>query len=140
MPGRPLHRTNWDTHVWLWALLDPSRLSPPARELLEDGDNELWLSSISAWEAHLLAEEGRIEVDAPSPEWIERELIQLPLRDAPLTREIAIKSRAVRLPHNDPADRFIVATAAVNDLDLVTADDRILKAHACRTIDASGRA
>jgi len=127
-----------DTHVWLWAILEPSRLSPASRQLLEDSENELWLSPISVWEAHLLAEQRRIELDALPAEWLDRELARFPLRDAPLTRPIAIASRTVLLPHQDPADRFIVATAAVYDLDLVTADHRILATKACRLVRADG--
>jgi PIN domain nuclease of toxin-antitoxin system len=51
-----------DIHFWLWALLDPDRLSPAVREALAAADNELWLSPISVWEAHLLAERGRVRV------------------------------------------------------------------------------
>jgi PIN domain nuclease of toxin-antitoxin system len=52
-----------DTDIWLWALLDPDRLSPAVREALASTDNELWLSPISVWEANLLAERGRVRVD-----------------------------------------------------------------------------
>ena len=128
-----------DTHVWLWALLDPTRLSRRAAQLLQDGDNELWLSPVSLWEAQMLAERGQIALDAPPAKWIERELVQFPLRDALLTRSIAIASRKVRLPHADPADRFIVATALVEGLQLVTADARLLEAGECRVISAGRR-
>ena len=49
----------------------------------------------------------------------------MPLREAPLTREVASASRSLDLPHEDPADRFIAATAMVYDLTLVTADERL---------------
>ena len=124
-----------DTHIWLWALANPDRLTSRARDAVADEANELWLSSISVWEAHLLAERGRIRFDAPAGEWIERELTRFPLRDAPVSRAIALASRTVRLPHDDPADRFIVATAVVEDLQLVTADARILGSRACRMLN-----
>jgi PIN domain nuclease of toxin-antitoxin system len=44
---------------------------------------------------------------------------------APLTHEIALATRAVRLPHRDPADRFLVATALIHGLTLVTADQNV---------------
>ncbi len=37
-----------DTHIWIWALLEPERLAPAVAEALEHEDNELWLSPISA--------------------------------------------------------------------------------------------
>lgn len=54
-----------------------------------------------------------------------------PFREAFLTHAIARASRQVRLPHEDPADRFLVATARALDLTLVTADTRLLAAKAC---------
>jgi PIN domain nuclease of toxin-antitoxin system len=114
-----------DTHIWLWALLDPDRLSPAVREALASTDNELWLSPISVWEAHLLAERGRVRVDTAPAEWVERMVQALPRREAALTHEIAVASRRLALSHEDPADRFLAATAQVLGLTLVTADARL---------------
>ena len=49
------------------------------------------------------------------------------VREVPLTFEVAAASRQLRLDHEDPADRFIVATAKVFGLRLVTADTRLLR-------------
>jgi PIN domain nuclease of toxin-antitoxin system len=49
-----------------------------------------------------------------------------PIHEAPLVRDIALRSREIILKHNDPADRFLAATASVYDLTLVTADERLL--------------
>jgi len=114
-----------DTHIWLWALLEPERLDTPTARRLDRADSELWLSPISVWEAHLLAERGRLELDRPPAMWLDDALRRVPLRDAPVTREIAIRSREVGLDHDDPADRFLAATAAVYDLVLMTADYRL---------------
>ena len=55
-----------------------------------------------------------------------------PVAEAPLTIDVALASRSVDVEHQDPADRFIVATAAVHGLTLVTADARLLR---CRGIE-----
>ena len=115
-----------DTHIWLWALLDPERLSPAVRAALASGENELWLSPISVWEALLLAEGGRIRVDTAPTEWVERMVRALPRREAALTHDIAVASRQLTLSHEDPADRFLAATAQVLGLTLVTADARLI--------------
>lgn len=114
-----------DTHIWLWALLEPERLSPAVRAALASGDNELWLSPISVWEALLLVERGRIRVEMSPSEWVEQMVRALPRREAPLTHDIAIASRGLTLQHEDPADRFLAATAKVLGLTLVTADARL---------------
>lgn len=117
-----------DTHVWIWSLLDPDRLSRKAVRVLEDPSSELWLSPISLWELSVLVERGRLTLEEPIDEWIARAFDVAPMREAPLTHEIALESARVSLPHRDPADRFLVATARVLDLSLATADERILSA------------
>lgn len=116
-----------DTHIWLWALLEPERLTPAVRTALESADNELWLSPISVWEALVLAERGRLAPSAPAAEWIEQMVRAIPRREAPLTHDIAVASRRLSLSHQDPADRFLAATATVLGLTLVTADERLLQ-------------
>ncbi len=116
-----------DTHIWLWALLEPERLTPAVRTALESADNELWLSPISVWEALVLAERGRLAPSLPAAEWIQQMVRAIPRREAPLTHDIAVASRQLTLSHQDPADRFLAATAKVLGLTLVTSDDRLLK-------------
>jgi PIN domain nuclease of toxin-antitoxin system len=58
----------------------------------------------------------------------------VPLQEAPLTHEVALAATFVDLPHRDPADRFLAATAAVFDLTLVAADERLLGARSVRTL------
>ena len=114
-----------DTHVWLWSILTPERLSRRMRETLVSQENELWLSPISLWETLLLAERGRLELDAEPHAWIQEARNTGPVAEAPLTFDVALASRPISLPHGDPADRFIAATALVYGLTLATADRRL---------------
>jgi len=125
-----------DTHVWVWSLTEPERLSAPARAALSDQQNELWLSPISAWEVLLLAERGRLALSPSAPEWIAEALRRAPLREAPLGLQVALLSRQVQVAHEDPADRFLAATAQVYELTLVTADARLLAAKGLPAIPA----
>lgn len=122
-----------DTHVWLWSRLEPERLGPRLASEIQDPDNELWLSPISVWETMLLIERGRIELAGDPAAWIRGALRTFPVRDAPLTREVALLSRSVELPHEDPVDRFIAASAIVHELTLATADERLLRTRQYRT-------
>ena len=120
-----------DTHIWLWGLLDPAKLSRRVARELENSDNELWLSPISVWELMILVDKGRIVLNSDVGEWIKEAHNKVPLREAPITNDIALEMRAIRLPHRDPADRFLVATARVLDLTLVTADERLIGSKSC---------
>jgi PIN domain nuclease of toxin-antitoxin system len=115
-----------DTHIWLWSLLEPARLAPPVATALADPDAERWLSPLSVWEALLLIERRRLIVDRPAEAWIQEALERAPVVDAPVNREVALASRRLAPRHGDPVDRFLVATAEVFELTLVTADARIL--------------
>lgn len=117
-----------DTHIWLWSRLDRRRLRGETARALESPENELWLSPISVWELAMLAERGRVVLNVSVKDWIEDALRRMPVRQATMTHEIALASRAVDLPHQDPADRFLAATAKVMDLTLVTADAQLAEA------------
>ena len=112
-----------DTHIWIWSKGDAARLSKRVEAELSNPANELWLSPVSVWEALTLMRKGRIRVESPFA-WVERAAEQL--REAPLTQEIVRIGLALPLPHADPADRFLAATAKVLKLTLVTADQRLL--------------
>jgi PIN domain nuclease of toxin-antitoxin system len=114
-----------DTHILIWSRLSPEQLSDAATEALQDEDNELWYSPISVWEILLLAEKKRLRIKSDPYAWVERTLDGL--REAPLNKHVAMESRRLNLPHKDPADRFIAATALVYDLILVTADQKLLE-------------
>jgi PIN domain nuclease of toxin-antitoxin system len=125
-----------DTHVWIWSHVDPERLNASARAALVDPGSELWLSPISVWEARVLLENGRITVAEEPRVWLERLLRSAPLLECVLTNEVALTARELPLAHEDPADRFLAASALVYDLELITADRRLLNADAFRTLRA----
>jgi PIN domain nuclease of toxin-antitoxin system len=115
-----------DTHIWLWSLLTPEKLTDEVARALESPENELWISPVTIWELLILVEKGRVTLDREPLQWIEAALEAVPMNEAPLTIDVAIQSRLVDLPHQDPADRFLAATAKVYGLTFVTADDNIL--------------
>lgn len=118
-----------DTHIWLWCLLEPERLDETIVSILEDQNNDLFISPITIWEALILAEKGRIDL-GPSPiQWIDEVLRRTPVQELPLSCAIAVKSRTLDLPHQDPADRFIAATAWEHDLILITEDGKLNQSH-----------
>jgi PIN domain nuclease of toxin-antitoxin system len=116
-----------DTHIWLWSVLEPKRLSRRVATEIQDSRNELWLSPISVWELIVLWQKGRMVPLEDIEAWVPEALRALPLQEAPVTYEVARETGRLRLSHRDPADRFLLATAKVFELTLVTADDHLLK-------------
>jgi PIN domain nuclease of toxin-antitoxin system len=113
-----------DTHIWIWSQQEPKRLARRIREELDNQSNELWLSPISTWELLMLLRKGKVRLDRDPGLWI-AESTSL-LFEASLTHEIVVVAERLQLPHADPADRFLAATAKVLELTLVTADRKLL--------------
>jgi len=113
-----------DTHIWIWSLAAPKQLSSRVHRELEDETNELWLSPVSTWEALLLHSKGRMQLHGNARDWVTKATMHM--REAPLTHEIVVAAQQLPLAHQDPADRFLAATAGVLGLTLVTADQRLL--------------
>ncbi len=115
-----------DTHIWLWGVLDPGRLSDRVAKELENPESELWLSPISIWELLILHEKKRVLPGEEIDHWISRAMRALPLKEAPVTYRVAREIAHLHLPHRDPADHFLIATAKVFELTLVTADAQLI--------------
>jgi len=118
-----------DTHTWLWWVSNPENLSPPARKIIDSTveNDEILISSISAWEVALLVAKGRLQLTIEVSDWIAKSE-RLPfVKFIPIDNSIDVKSVSLPKPlHSDPADRIIVATASIVGASLVTKDERIL--------------
>jgi PIN domain nuclease of toxin-antitoxin system len=123
-----------DTHIWLWSLLEPERLGRGVQRKLTDPASQLWLSPISIWELSVLLRRGRVTIDGGFHEWLQTAFDRAPLREAPLTHEVSMAAHDLELPHQDPADTFLAATATVFDLTLVTSDKRLIRSKGVATL------
>jgi PIN domain nuclease of toxin-antitoxin system len=123
-----------DTHIWLWSLLSPERLDPSVASALTTEGTRLWLSPLSLWEASLLIERGRVVVEGTPERWLRDALASAPVEEAPVTSEVAFRSRSLKSAHRDPVDRFLAATAEVFELTLVTADQHLLAMRGLKTL------
>jgi PIN domain nuclease of toxin-antitoxin system len=121
-----------DTHIWIWLVENPSRLGAHTAKELANTANELWLSPVSTWEVLTLHRKKRLLLPTNPGDWLPQALAGIQ-RHVPLTQEIVLATERLLL-HEDPADRFIVATAQVHDLTLVTADQRLLGLGTIRTM------
>jgi PIN domain nuclease of toxin-antitoxin system len=117
-----------DTHIWLWSVLEPTRLSPRIARAIDNPENELWLSPISVWELIMLTQKGRVLLSEDAISWARRTVEQLRLHEALMTFEVALETSTLGLAHSDPSDRLIAASAKVFDLTLVTANEKLIAA------------
>ncbi len=123
-----------DTHIWLWGHQEPARLAKRVAHALEDKANELWLSPLSLWETLFLTAKERITLEPTAQKWVDLALSKVPMKEAPLTFEVVLATQHIELPHRDPVDQLLAATARAFDLTLVTADQSLLRGKGFSTL------
>ena len=120
-----------DTHVWIWLIEGvAAQFGRKALRRIEraSSDGRLRVSIISVWEVAMLASKGRVQCLPTVDEWVHRNLRAPGLQLSDLTPEIAVdSSRLPNLPHGDPADRLLIATARRLQATLVTRDRAMLR-------------
>ena len=110
-----------DTHVVLWALAEPAKLARPARSALEDEQNEVLVSVVSAWEIAIKRALGKL--DAPND--LEAAIRMQGFEPLLLTFHHAAQAGGLPHHHRDPFDRMLIAQAQAEGLILVTRDSNI---------------
>jgi len=117
-----------DSHALVWLANGDKRLGRRARATSDRAlaGGELAVSAVSFWEIALLVAKRRLQLGRPPRAWREA-LLQSGLREIAVDGDIAIAAVQVGDFHDDPADRFIVATASLVGATLLTSDQRILE-------------
>ena len=115
-----------DTHLLLWAVAQPERLSPEARKLLEDPGNELLFSAASLWEVAIKSglQRENFQVEARV---LRRGLLDNGYGELAIASEHAVAVDTLPPIHKDPFDRILVAQALVEGITLLTSDPWVAK-------------
>src|SRR5262249_15533318 len=102
------------------------RLNTRAKEILENRNEELFLSSVVSWEIVIKVARGRLTLSRPVRETLDLAFARFGLQSQPITHAHSVA--LIELPpiHNDPFDRMLVAQAKCENLIVMTADE-ILK-------------
>jgi PIN domain nuclease of toxin-antitoxin system len=111
-----------DTHVLLWALLEPNKLSVRAHELLVDPTNPILVSAASAWEISTKYRLGRLPHAAAAVRGYTTHLRTLRAEELTINSEHALKAGSFEVSHRDPFDRLLAAQSTLEKVPLVTAD------------------
>ena len=112
-----------DTCALLWLASGAGRLSPSALKRINEAP-AVYVSSISGFEIALKVARGKLELPCAPKEWFKRVIQHHSLSLLPLDLEVCITAAELPPVHSDPCDRFIIATAKLHELTVVTADPR----------------
>ena len=125
-----------DTHVVLWLALEPGRISKRARAVIEQARQRghgLAISDITLLEIATAENKGRVTLNSSLETFLSE--IEARFVVLPITGKVCVRAMGFPATYpKDPADRIIAATAIVEGLPLVTADDAIRRSMALPTI------
>lgn len=113
-----------DTHVLIWAVIEPKRLSTPVRERLTDTADDVMFSAASIWEIAIKAALGRADFGV-SPQVVLDSARDSGFIELPVTSDVALKVAHLPLHHRDPFDRLLVAQALSEPAVLYTVDAQL---------------
>ncbi|MCS6997609.1 MAG: type II toxin-antitoxin system VapC family toxin [Casimicrobiaceae bacterium] len=124
-----------DTCAFLWLIWSPEKLPAAAHRAVVEEADDVFLSSITIWEAMQKHRLGRLEVYAPEGAWphfvAQREahgLIGLPFDESAARHLPALPN-----VHRDPFDRMLICQAIEHSLTIVT-PDRAIQRYPIRTL------
>jgi PIN domain nuclease of toxin-antitoxin system len=111
-----------DTHTFLWFINGDTKLSVPAREAIEDLNNERFISIASIWEMSIKNGLGKLPFAQPIEIFIPDQLKANRIDILPITQEHAFLAGRLPLHHRDPFDRMLIAQSLSEKIPLVSSD------------------
>ena len=114
-----------DTHTFLWWITDDPQLSKPARQVIEDADNTLYLSAASGWEIAIKARLGKLRLPNDVQGYVSEQIRINAIQVLPIEMSHALQVYALPDHHRDPFDRMLVAQSQVERLAILTIDPLI---------------
>ncbi len=114
-----------DTHVWLWILTKPERLSGEAADVIADQSSALVLSGASSWEIAIKYAIGRLSLPSRPSVYVPSRLRASGVRGMPIEHAHCLAVAELPPLHRDPFDRLIVAHAQLEGYTVITGDEQI---------------
>jgi PIN domain nuclease of toxin-antitoxin system len=110
-----------DTHVLVWWLEDPRRLSRRAATILANRDNDILISAAVGWEIAIKVGAGKMKPRSILQD-LDRVLAEEAFSELPITLGAAVRAGLLPLHHRDPFDRLLVAQAQSLNVPILSAD------------------
>jgi PIN domain nuclease of toxin-antitoxin system len=110
-----------DTHVLLWWLDDPARISEAAVTAIRNQENSVFVSAATVWEIVIKKALGKLDV----PDNLDEVLRNCQFSPLDITVTHALAVRVLPIHHHDPFDRMLIAQATVEGLTIATRDSNI---------------
>jgi PIN domain nuclease of toxin-antitoxin system len=115
-----------DTHTALWLTNNHERLSPQAKSIINNDENTLHLSIVSAWEIVIKTSTKKLSIDGGIIAFL-RKVEEMPITTLSITPRHLEILETLPFIHRDPFDRLLIAIAKAEDMTILTMDENIKK-------------
>ncbi len=112
-----------DTHILLWWLADNSLLTKKERFIISDKKNTIYVSSVSIWEINIKKRIGKLHI----PDNLIETIQEYQFKELPISWKHTEYISFLPNHHSDPFDRMLIAQTRIDNLTLITADQKLLK-------------
>lgn len=115
-----------DTHALIWwaITVEHDPLSPVAREAIENPDNAVYVSAVTAMEIATKVRLGKLEEARPLASNFVAQVEARGLSTLDLTADHGERAGSLPIPHKDPFDRLLIAQAQMSGMTLVSNEKR----------------
>lgn len=115
-----------DTHVFIWFMMDPDKLSQPVYDILTNEDSEIYVSPISFWEMAIKHQSGKLSLGKINPLHLPHiaEQYEFDILSPTPYDYVSISQVPQKENHHDPFDRMLIQQAIRNDLVLLSKDEK----------------
>jgi len=111
-----------DTHAFIWYTTDSSKLSITGRSLIDNGENDILLSTASVWERAIKHSIGRLTFSMPFMEFIKQQIAVNRIDILEITFDYIEVVASLPLHHRDPFDRLIIAQSMAQQIPILSVD------------------
>ena len=111
-----------DTHAFIWYTTDSSRLTATGRSLIDNGENDILLSTASVWEMAIKHSIGRLNFSMPFMEFIKQQIAVNRIEILEITFDHIEVVASLPLHHRDPFDRLIIAQSMAEQIPILSVD------------------
>jgi PIN domain nuclease of toxin-antitoxin system len=113
-----------DTHTFLWFVEDAPELSPIAKTLIEDENNEIFISIASLWEISIKTAIGKLSISG-NYETVIDDVVDNSIEILPINFAHTVMQNKLPFHHRDPFDRIIISQAIVENIDFISAEQSL---------------
>ena len=114
-----------DTHAFIWLDSQPEKLSKKAIEVCQDTSNDLYLSMASLWEMQIKVQLGKLKLNISLEEMLVLQQQENDLKVLNFSLAHIYQLQSLPFHHNDPFDRIIIAQSILENMTLISVDDKL---------------